>query len=108
MKHLVEFAPMDWVAPAAGVRYKAFVQGNQRIRLVEFSEGFVEPHWCLNGHAGYVLDGSFTIDYNGQIEHYQKGDVIFIPKGENDKHKVIMQPGGWVQLLLFEIMDEKG
>ena len=105
MNHLVNFESIAWTTPAIGVRFKSFVCNNQRIRLIEFSEGFVEPDWCLHGHAGYVLDGSCSTDYNGHIEQFKKGDVIFIPKGENDKHKVIMENGGWVQLLLFEFVE---
>ena len=105
MSHIVNFTDIDWTVPAVGVRFKAYTNNNQRIRLVEFSEGLIEPNWCINGHAGYVLDGSYSIDYNGQIEHYKKGDALFIPKDEKDKHKVIMDVGGWVQLLLFEIIE---
>ena len=104
MNHLVNFAEIDWTVSAVGARFKAFIHNNQRIRLIEFSGGFVEPDWCIHGHAGYVLDGSFSIDYNGKIEHYKKGDVIFIQRGENNKHKVIMEAGGWIQLLLYEII----
>lgn len=106
MNHLINFENFEWITPAIGVRFKAFVFNNQTIRLIEFSEGFVEPEWCLNGHVGYVLDGSYSIDYNGQIEHYKKGDVAFIPKGEDDKHKAIVGVGGWVRLLLFEIIEQ--
>lgn len=105
MNHLINFESIDWIEPAIGVRYKFFQNGNQRVRLVEFSEGFDENGWCLKGHVGYVLDGTYSIDYDGNIEHYKQGDVAFIPKGEKDKHKVIMDVGGWVQLLLFEILD---
>jgi len=89
-----------------GKRFKIFINGNQQVRLVEFSEGFVEPDWCKKGHTGYVLDGAFAIDYNGNLERYKKGDVIFIPKGEQSKHKAILEKGEKVTLLLFEIIEE--
>lgn len=104
MSYLVEFENMEWTQPAIGVRYKAYVSGNQQIRIVEFSEGFVEPDWCLRGHAGYVIDGEFSNDYSGKLERYKKGDIIFIPKGEQAKHKAILGTGEKVTLLLFEIM----
>lgn len=100
--HLIDFKGIDWVAPSVGVRFKAIIKHNKKVRLVEFSEGFIESDWCRNGHVGYVLDGSFTIDFNGTLERYEKGDILFVPQGENDKHKVIMEKNGWVQLLLIE------
>lgn len=105
MKYLVDFDKVAWNEPAEGVRSKTFINGNQQIRLIEFSEGFIEPDWCRNGHAGYVIDGEFSNDYNGTIERYKKGDVIFIPKGEQAKHKAILNKGEKVTLLLFEIIE---
>ncbi len=75
----------------------------QQIRLVEFSEGFVEKDWCIKGHAGYVLEGGCSIDFNGNRELLEAGSSFFIPKGEDDKHKVIINKGERILLLLFEI-----
>jgi quercetin dioxygenase-like cupin family protein len=103
--YLVEFDKLSWNEPALGLRYKIFISGCQQIRLIEFSEGFVEPDWCIKGHAGYILDGEFAIDYNGNIERYYKGDIIFIPSGEQAKHKAILGKGEKVTLLTFEIIE---
>jgi quercetin dioxygenase-like cupin family protein len=104
--HKIIFDDLEWTNTGVGVRYKAFVHGNQRLRLVEFSEGFIEQDWCTNGHAGSVLNGSFAIDYNGNMERYGAGDVIFIPSGEDDKHKAVLSKGEKVTLLLFELLEE--
>ena len=107
MSYLVEFDKLAWNEPATGVRFKVFRNGIQQIRLVEFSEGFVESDWCQNGHAGYVLDGEFSNDYSGKLERYKKGDVIFIPEGKQAKHKAILGKGEKVTLLLFEIIENQ-
>ena len=62
-KHLFDFEEMEWTNGSVGMRYKKFIGGNQQLRLVEFSEGFIEPDWCLKGHAGIVLDGEFALDF---------------------------------------------
>ena len=105
MSFLVEFDKIEWNNTAKGMRTKLFVNGNQQVRLVEFSEGFVEHDWCQKGHAGYVLDGEFSINYSGIFEKYKKGDILFIPKGEQSKHKAILNKGEKVTLLLFEIVE---
>lgn len=74
------------------------------MRLVEFSEGFIEPDWCMNGHAGYIIAGEFTLDFNGRQERFKKGDILFIPTGEADKHKAVLKKGEQVLILLFEIL----
>lgn len=106
MNHLIDFNTIPWNEPAKGVRFKSIVNGNQQVRFVEFSYGFIETEWCVKAHTGYVVDGEYAIDYSGTIERYKAGDVIFIPKGEKDKHKAILEKGEKVTLLLFEILNE--
>jgi quercetin dioxygenase-like cupin family protein len=102
--HLIEFKKIDWINAGIGVRFKAFINGNQQLTLLEFSEGFIEPEWCSHGHSGYVLDGEFSVDFNGNIERFVKGDICFIPSGLDDKHKAILCEGEKVLLLLFELI----
>lgn len=104
MSHLIDFDSLPWIEPANGVRFKSMVNGNQQVRLTEFSYGLVESDWCIKGHIGYVINGEFAIDYSGTIERYKAGDTIFIPKGEKDKHKAILEKGEKVTLLLFELI----
>jgi len=40
--YLIDFKNMEWEPPAPGVRYKAYTRGNHKMRLVEFTEEFVE------------------------------------------------------------------
>ena len=103
--HKIIFNDIDWTNAGVGVRYKAYINSGKRLRLVEFSEGFIELDWCTHGHSGIVLEGSFAIDYNGNIERYSKDDVIFIPNGEDDRHKAIINKGEKVMLLLFELLE---
>ena len=86
-QYKVDFSSIEWQAPLGGVRFKAFVQGNRRARLVEYTSDFVEPDWCTKGHIGYVIEGRFEIDFDGQVVQYAPGDGIFIPPGEEHKHK---------------------
>ena len=60
---LINFQDIDWEALAPGVQHKAYVEDNQRLRLVEFSDEFVEDSWCTKGHVGYILEGSISIDF---------------------------------------------
>jgi quercetin dioxygenase-like cupin family protein len=105
MSYRIEFDKMLWDESVEGARIKSFISGNQQVRIVKFSEDFVEQDWCQKGHVGYVIDGKFSIDYNGTLELYKKGDIIFIPEGEQSKHKTILDKGEKVTLLLFEIID---
>lgn len=83
----VMFDSLDWQSPMAGVRFKAFREGNKQIRLAEFTSEFVEPHWCEKGHAGIVLKGELEIDFHGRLVRYPEGAGILIPAGSASGHK---------------------
>ena len=93
---------MNWESLAPGDRHKAYVEGNQRIRLVEVSDEHVAEDWCDKGHIGYVLEGRISIDFNGRTITFNEGDGIFIPKGEENRHKAKVAKGEKVLMILFE------
>lgn len=35
---------------------------NLRLRVVEYSPGYIADHWCTKGHILYVLDGEITTE----------------------------------------------
>ncbi len=86
-QYKVDFGSKSWETPAERVRFKAYEQNGRKLRLVEFSKGFVEPDWCMKGHIGYILEGKMKIDFNGKTIVFGTGDGVFIPAGEKHKHK---------------------
>jgi hypothetical protein len=101
-ENLISFRDMPWENPARGVRCKAYIRGEQKLRMVEFSDVFTEKGWCKKGHIGYVLEGEINIDYGGRSVKYISGDGIFIPEGESNKHKAIIPKGKKALLILVE------
>ena len=98
----IDFSSMPWEPLGPGARQKSLVHDGQQLRLVEFSDAFVEEHWCIRGHKGYVVRGQMRVNFNGRMQHYVQGDGLWIPEGEATRHKVVMEPGTTVELLLFE------
>lgn len=89
MEHCkVDFRAIPWEAHAPGVRSKSFHRGGRQLRLVEFAKDFLERDWCLGAHIGYVLEGRGEIDFHGQLVSFAPGDGIFIPAGEDCRHKL--------------------
>jgi quercetin dioxygenase-like cupin family protein len=37
--------------------WRSFERGNVRVRMVEYSPGYVADHWCERGHVLLVLEG---------------------------------------------------
>ncbi len=66
----VPFCTIDWNAltPArhTGITgealWRTFEMGNIRVRMVEYSPGYLADHWCSRGHVLLVLDGELTTE----------------------------------------------
>ncbi len=99
--HRVAFDSLQWVSPLPGARHKLYRHEDTVLRLVEFSRGFVEPDWCTKGHIGYVLDGQVDVDFDGAVVRFSAGDGLFIPPGEDHRHKATVV-GDVVRLVLVE------
>lgn len=83
----VDFESAEWRATAPGARHKFADRGGKRIRLVEFTDAFVENEWCPKGHVGYVLQGGLEIVFEGRAERFGPGDGFIIRSGGAEKHK---------------------
>jgi len=102
--YLLPFSSIAWEQSARGAWQKSYSRGNQRIRLVRFDGDFAEAHWCTNGHVGYVIKGEMTINFDGTLKKFQAGDGLWIEAGTAHQHKVLMEKGGSVELVLFEVI----
>jgi hypothetical protein len=85
----VPFAVTDWAeiptversSESGRAVWRTREFGGIRVRMVEYSPGYVPDHWCSRGHILLVLDGSITTELaNGAIvtvsagSSYQVGD----------------------------------
>lgn len=44
--------------------WRTFEMGNIRVRMVEYSPGYLADHWCSRGHVLLVLEGELTTELN--------------------------------------------
>ena len=71
-----------------------------RIRLVEYSIGYLADHWCRKGHIVHCLEGEF-------ISELETGEHIKLTKGETyvvsdelSSHRSVSEAG--VKLLIID------
>lgn len=47
--------------------WRTIVYNDLRIRIVEYSPGYLADHWCTLGHINFCMEGSLTTELtNGQ------------------------------------------
>lgn len=102
-KYLINFESISWENVYPGQRQKSYVEGNKRIRLVELTDEYAEEEWCEKEHLGYILKGRISIFFrDGKSISFKEGNGIFIPKGEENKHKGRIAKGEKVLMLFVE------
>src|ERR1700722_16216913 len=53
---------------------KTILYPGLRIRMVEYSDGYLADHWCKKGHIVHCLQGEL-------INEHQNGDVFILKEG---------------------------
>jgi len=82
----IDFRSEPWREMAPGARHKVVEWAGKRLRLVEFTDAFVEHGWCAKGHVGFVLDGELELAFGDCAMRLGPGDA-FVTRAGLDKHK---------------------
>lgn len=104
----IPFETIDWSTikktEYRGETGRAFWQIKQysglRIRLVEYSAGYLADHWCRKGHIVHCLEGEFISELQtGESFTLSKG-MSYVVSDELSSHRSVTQKG--VKLLIID------
>ncbi len=107
MSH-INFQTIDWdnIEPTehtgkTGMAFwKAMQYDGLRVRLVEYSAGYLADHWCKKGHIVHCLEGEFVSEMeNGESFTLTKG-MTYIVSDELSSHRSVSKNG--VKLLIID------
>ena len=71
-----------------------------RIRLVEYSKGYMADQWCEKGHIVYCLEGSFITELKDGSKTELSKDMSYIVSDEMSSHRSVSEHG--VKLLIID------
>ena len=104
----IPFQKIDWSgiektehAGESGVAYWQTIQfDGLRIRLVEYSRGYVANHWCQKGHIVFCLEGDFVSELqHGENFELTKG-MLYVVSDDLSSHRSVTTNG--VKLLIID------
>ncbi len=91
----ISFQTIDWTS-IPKIEYKgekgfALWQTVQfsglRVRIVEYSKGYIADHWCKKGHIVHCLEGEFISEMqNGEKFSFTKG-MTYVVSDELSSHR---------------------
>lgn len=71
-----------------------------RIRIVEYSAGYLADHWCRKGHIVHCLEGEFTSEsIDGNHSQLTQG-MTYVVTDELSSHRSVTKSG--VKLLIID------
>jgi len=106
--HNIPFQNIDW-SNIPKVEYKvetgfATWQTQQfaglRLRIVEYSAGYVADHWCQKGHIVHCLKGEVTNELQGRQSSILKEGMTYIVSDNLSSHRSATKNG--VKLLIID------
>jgi hypothetical protein len=103
----IPFQIIDWTAipkveykGETGIAYWQTIQfEGLRIRMVEYSKGYVADHWCKKGHIVHCLEGEFVSELqNGERFILNKG-MTYVVTDELSSHRSTTKEGVKVMII---------
>ena len=91
----VPFGIADWsqITPtihrgqSGYAEWRTLEVGNLRIRVVEYSPGYVADHWCERGHVLLVLQGELHTELADGSQHHLKAGMSYHVANGVDPHR---------------------
>jgi len=71
-----------------------------RIRMVEYSAGYLADHWCQKGHVVHCLEGSFITEMQTGEKITLKSGMSYVVSDELSSHRSFSAEG--VKLLIVD------
>src|SRR5215213_6570588 len=101
MNHNIPFQIIQWADIAKekhpGEEGKAFWQTTQfpglRIRLVEYTAGYMADHWCEKGHIVHCLEGSFVSELKDCESFTLSKDMSYVVSNDMSSHRSYTKEG---------------
>lgn len=104
----IPFQTIDWTNISktnykgdTGIAYWQTVQfEGLRIRIVEYSKGYIADHWCKKGHIVHCLEGDFISELIGGEKFILTKGMTYVVSDELSSHRSISENG--VKLLIID------
>ncbi len=107
-KKNIPFQTIDWSTipktehqGAQGTAYWQTVQfAGLRIRIVEYSAGYIADHWCQKGHIVHCLEGKVTNEQEDGSRSILTPGMSYVVSDDLSSHRSVTEQG--VKLMIID------
>jgi len=88
-----EVVPKEFPGETGKAYWKIFEEGNVRVRIVEYTPGYLADHWCSRGHVIYILEGELITELkDGRVFKLTPG-MSYQVADDNEPHRSRTETG---------------
>jgi quercetin dioxygenase-like cupin family protein len=62
-----------------------------RIRMVEYSKGYVADHWCQKGHIVHCLEGELITEHENGERYILKKGMTYVVSDDLSSHRSVAE-----------------
>lgn len=89
-----KIAPTEHPGETGTAYWRTFEMGNIRVRMVEYSPGYLADHWCSRGHVLLVLEGELVTELrNGESYVLRPGMSYQVQDDAPEPHRSRTETG---------------
>lgn len=90
-------SPTEHPGKSGKALWRTFERGNIRVRMVEYTPGYVLEHWCGRGHVLLVVKGEVTVELkDGRKFTLSSGNSFQVEDNETNPHCLSSESGASV------------
>ena len=75
-----------------------------RIRIVEYSKGYLADHWCQKGHIVHCLEGEFISELQSGNKSILKKGMTYVVSDDLSSHRSFSKNGVKVMIIDGEFL----
>jgi len=106
-KKNIPFQTIDWTKIPktehkgdTGIAYWQTMQfEGLRLRIVEYSKGYLADHWCAKGHIVHCLEGDFVSELNDGEKFILTKGMTYVVTDELSSHRSSTENGVKVMII---------
>lgn len=95
-----EIQQSEYKGETGTATWKTMQYPGLRVRIVEYSEGYLADHWCAKGHIVYCLEGEFTSELADGREIILTAGMSYVVSDDLSSHRSKTEKG--VKLLIID------
>ena len=92
----------------SGIAYWQTLQfDGLRIRMVEYSPGYIADHWCEKGHIVHCLEGEVINELKEEIKNILTPGMSYVVSNELSSHRSVTKKGAKLLIIDGDFLKRK-